>query len=231
MSRPELARIVETYAVSGGRLMVGFNRRFAEPTDRVREMVAKRREPLLIHYRVNAGFLAADHWLQDPVFGGGRVIGEACHFIDWMRSVVGTPIQSVTAVSTANAGIYRDDNLSAQLTFQDGSVGNLIYCANGNAGLSKEAVEIFCQGSAAVLDDYRQVTTYIGDRQRVHKISAQDKGHKAEMHCLIDAVQKGTDLPIPFDEQIEVTSATFAILESIAEGVRIELGGPSGSEE
>lgn len=225
LTRAELQEIIDAQRESGGRLMVGFNRRFAEPTARVREMVRGRSEAVVINYRVNAGFLAPDHWLHDPLVGGGRIIGEACHFIDWMRSVVGSPVRSVLASSMSNGGVYCNDNVAVQLGFHDGSIGNLIYCANGNAGLPKEFAEVFCQGSAAVLDDYRTVTTYIGDRRRVHKSSRQDKGHAAEMKLLVEAVRNGTELPIPFVELVEVTHATFAVLESMAEGVRVDLIG------
>jgi hypothetical protein len=140
-----------------------------------------------------------------------------------MRSLVGAPLRSVLATSMANGGVYRDDNVAAQFTFEDGSVGNLIYCANGSAELSKEFAEVFCQGAAAVLDDYRSVTTYTGDKKQVKKFGSQDKGHGTEMRLLVQAVKQGGPMPIPFHELVEVTHATFAILESAAEGVRIDL--------
>jgi predicted dehydrogenase len=174
-------------------------------------------------YRVNAGFLAPEHWLHDPVLGGGRVLGEACHFVDWMRCLVGAPIRSVFASSTPNRGVYRDDNVSVVLTFDDGSVGTLVYCANGSAELSKEYAEVFCQGSAAILDDYRVVTTFRGDHRERHKFARQDKGHQKEMARLVDAVREGSAMPIPFTELVEVTHATLAILESVAEGVPVDL--------
>lgn len=226
LTRAELEAIVDVQAEGNGRLMVGFNRRFAGPTRKVLDLVEGHSEPLLVNYRVNAGFLAADHWLHDPVMGGGRVLGEACHFIDWMRAVVGAPIRSVVATPMANGGMYKDDNLAVQLTFADGSIGNLVYCANGNTGVSKEYAEVFCQGSTAILDDYRTVTTYVGDRRRAHRSSAQDKGHVEELKQLVEAVRQGRALPIPVSELIEVTHATFAVLESAAEGVRIDLLGP-----
>ena len=223
LTRQELQDIATAQAASSGRLLVGFNRRFADPTEHIRALVRNHSEPLMINYRVNAGFLAADHWLHDPVMGGGRILGEACHFVDWMRSLVGSPLRSVLATSMANGGVYRDDNIAAQFTFEDGSVGNLIYCANGSAELSKEYAEVFCQGSTAILDDYRSVTTYTGDKKQVKKFARQDKGHETEMKLLVQAVKQGSAMPIAFHELVEVTHATFAILESAAEGIRVDL--------
>ena len=223
MTREELAEVLAAHH-GGGRLMVGFNRRFAPATDKVLEVFHGHAEPLVINYRVNAGYLPPTHWLQDPVFGGGRVIGEACHFIDWMRYLVGAPITSASASATANGGVYSNDNIAVQLRFQDGSLGNLLYVANGDTGLPKEYVEVFGQRSAAVIDDYRVVRRYVKGREDVQKLGSQDKGHRTQMARVVEALRSGGEMPIPAPQLFEVTEATFAVLDSIASGQPVRLG-------
>jgi polar amino acid transport system substrate-binding protein len=223
MTREELAEVLAAHR-GGGRLMVGFNRRFAPATDKVLEVFHGHAEPLVINYRVNAGYLPPTHWLQDPVFGGGRVIGEACHFIDWMRYLVGAPITSTSASATANGGVYSNDNIAVQLRFQDGSLGNLLYVANGDTALPKEYVEVFGQRSAAVIDDYRVVRRYVKGREDVQKLGSQDKGHRTQMARLVEALRSGGEMPIPPAQLFEVTEATFAVLDSIASGQPVRLG-------
>jgi len=223
LTREELSQIIEAQRETGARLMVGFNRRFAPATDAVMKLIRGRREPIVVHYRVNAGLLPADHWLQDPLLGGGRMIGEGCHFIDWMRALVGSPIRTVSAVVSGNAGTYRDDNVIANFTFEDGSIGSLTYTGNGNSGMAKERAEVFCDGTSIVLDDYRSVTAFVKERSDAAWTGKQDKGHAAEMQLLIDAVRGGKELPIAFEEVAEVTDATFGVLESMRSGLQIDL--------
>ena len=224
MTREELATVVTAHRATGTPLMVGFNRRFASATARVIEVFGGHAEPLVISYRVNAGYLAPGHWLQDPVLGGGRIVGEACHFVDWMRYVIGAPITSVSASAMDNAGVYVTDNVAAQLRFADGSLGNLVYVANGDSGVPKERVEVFGQRTAAVIDDYRTVTLSVKGRQRIEKLGAQEKGHRREMAAVAEAVRAGKPMPIPAAELFEVTDATFAILESIGTGRPVAIG-------
>ena len=228
LTREELAEVISAQRETGGRVLVGFNRRFAPATDKVRALFGQHSEPLVISYRINAGYLAPDHWLQDSQLGGGRIIGECCHFIDWMLSVVGAPIVSVSALVMDNANVYRTDNVVAQFKFADGSVGNMVYVANGDSGLPKEYIEVFGQRSAAVVDDYRMVRLYVKGQTRSHRIGAQDKGHAAEMAALIRAIRQGEDMPIAFSELVHVAEATFAVLESIASGGPINLTTQAG---
>jgi polar amino acid transport system substrate-binding protein len=223
MTREELAEVLGAHR-GGGRLMVGFNRRFAPATDKVLEVFHGHAEPLVINYRVNAGYLPPTHWLQDPVLGGGRVIGEACHFIDWMRYLVGAPITSVSAGAMANGGVYSNDNIAVQLRFQDGSLGNLLYVANGDTALPKEYVEVFGQRSAAIIDDYRVVRRYVKGREDVQKLGSQDKGHRTQMARVVEALRSGGEMPIPAAQLFEVTEATFAVLDSIASGQPVRPG-------
>lgn len=226
MTREELARVIEAQQSSGAALMVGFNRRFAPATAKVLELFRGHAEPIVLTYRVNAGYLPPSDWLQDPVLGGGRIIGEACHFIDWMRFVVGAPITSVTTGAMDNAGVYVTDNVVAQLRFADGSLGNLIYVANGDARMPKERVEVFGQRSAAVIDDYRTVELFEKGRARTERLGSQDKGHRREIALVAEAVRTGGAMPVAAPELFEVTEATFAVLESIASGRPVAVGAP-----
>jgi len=129
-----------------------------------------------------------------------------------MLGIVAAPIVSVGTLAMDNANAYRTDNVVAQLKFADGSVGNMVYVANGDNGLPKEYIEVFGQRSVAVVDDYRKVTLYVKGQARSHRMGAQDKGHTAEMAALVRAITRGTDMPIPFFELVQVTEATFGVL-------------------
>jgi predicted dehydrogenase/threonine dehydrogenase-like Zn-dependent dehydrogenase len=197
-------------------LMVGFNRRFAPFTDKIREFFTGRREPMMIHCRINAGFIPRDHWVQQPG-EGGRIIGELCHFVDWARHVVGSPIRAVSGVALPDAGRYSRDNVSATLTFADGSIANLAYVANGDPSVPKEQFEVFCEGGVARLEDF-EMLQLVRDRKTTRYKSARDKGHRRELQLTLQAMASGTEAPIPFDLIVEVSELTFSIAETIARG-------------
>ncbi len=136
-------------------LMVGFNRRFAPFSQEMKTFFSKGTEPLIAHYRVNAGYLPASHWLHDPIQGGGRIIGEACHFIDYLTFLVGDVPSSVAAFGLPDAGKYQEDNLHLVLSFPDGSLATIDYLANGDKSIPKERLEVFSGGQVAILDDFR----------------------------------------------------------------------------
>jgi len=192
-------------------LMVGFNRRFAPATERIREFFAGRREPMMVTIRVNAGYLPREHWTQHAD-EGGRIIGEVCHFVDWVRFVVGHPISSVFAASLPDCDRYCSDNLTASLSFADGSVATLTYVANGDRALHKEYYEVFCQGMVARLDDFRVLELFNNHKSQRIKLP-QDKGHGREMECVSATLKSRRDCPIPFREIVEVTWATLRIGE------------------
>jgi polar amino acid transport system substrate-binding protein len=127
-------------------LMVGFNRRFAPFTEKLKQFFAGRRESMVINIRVNAGYIAADHWVQRGQSGGGRIIGELCHFVDWARCIGGYPMVNVTANALPDGARYNRDNVVAAITFEDGSIANLVYLANGDRSIAKEQFEVFCEG-------------------------------------------------------------------------------------
>ena len=197
-------------------LMVGFNRRFAPATSAIRRFFSGRSEPMMVHVRVNAGYLSPEHWTQHAS-EGGRVIGEMCHFVDWARSVVDCPIQKVSAVALPSGTRYNRDNVAATLHFADGSIANLLYLANGDPALPKEHFEVFCEGAVARLEDFR-VLELVRGRKIQRTKSAQDKGHKRELELTVDAIACGKPSPIPFDEIREVTDTTFCIEKAVSTG-------------
>ncbi|HTP02879.1 MAG TPA: bi-domain-containing oxidoreductase [Anaerolineales bacterium] len=197
-----------------GLLTVGFNRRFAPLAGRLAEFFRGRGEPMHIHYRVNAGYIPANHWTQDPLVGGGRIIGEACHFVDFISFLVGEAPVCVSAQALPDSGKYREDNASITLSFPDGSIGVIDYLANGDKSLAKERVEVFCGGKVSTLEDFRRLQTVTGGKRQDVK-TAQDKGWKDEWAAFAKAIKQGGEPPIPYVQLIGVTKATLAAVESI----------------
>jgi len=207
-------------------LMVGFNRRFAPLALRLKSFLRGIHEPLALHYRVNAGFIPADHWLNDPEQGGGRVIGEVCHFVDFLTFLVGAAPIEVQAHSLANPGKYSNDNVVSSLCFADGSQGTISYLANGDKSYSKERVEVFGGGAVAVLEDFRRLELVFRGRKQVFRsLWRQDKGHRGEWEAFITAVRTGGDSPLPLEEIVTTMLATFALEKSRSSGQPISVGG------
>jgi predicted dehydrogenase/threonine dehydrogenase-like Zn-dependent dehydrogenase len=200
-------------------LMVGFNRRFAPFSQKLAGFLAGRSEPLHIHYRVNAGYLPPAHWLHDPAQGGGRIIGEGCHFIDYLTFLVGEAPRSVQAVGLPDYGRYHEDNVELTFHFADGSLGTVSYLANGDKSFSKERVEVFCGGRVVVLDDFRSLEL-VRDGRRSREVSRlrQDKGHQAGWQAFVDVVTKGGKPPIPYEHLFGVSRAAFAAVRSLHSG-------------
>jgi predicted dehydrogenase/threonine dehydrogenase-like Zn-dependent dehydrogenase len=220
----QLTAVVKQLSTANHPLLtVGFNRRFSPLARDLASHFTPRAEALYMHYRVNAGYLPLNHWTQDPEIGGGRIIGEACHFIDFLTFLVGAPPTSVTAQGLPDGGKYREDNVSLTFTFPDGSVGIVDYLANGDKAFPKERLEVFCGGRIAVLDDFRVLETVHDGRRSVRKLPAQDKGWKDEMRLFAKAIRAGGEPPIPYEHLIGVTKATFAAVESIRKNGRIDI--------
>jgi len=200
-------------------ITVGFNRRFASLGQKLHAFFANRSESMYVHYRVNAGFLPLTHWLHDPVQGGGRIIGEACHFVDFLAFLVGQPPASVSAASLPDGGKYRADNVQMMFTFPDGSVGTVTYLANGDKSFPKERVEVFCGGRVAVLDDFRSLEmVHDGRREVIRSRLRQDKGHRGIWEAFARAIITGATPPIPVEHLLGVTAATFAAVEGLRWG-------------
>jgi predicted dehydrogenase/threonine dehydrogenase-like Zn-dependent dehydrogenase len=208
-------------------LMVGFNRRFAPLAVRLKSFLQEVREPLALHYRVNAGFLPADHWLNDPQQGGGRILGEVCHFVDFLCFLAGTAPVEVETRTLPNPGQYSNDNVVCSLRFAEGSQGTISYLANGDKSYSKERVEVFGGGSVAVLEDFRRLELVRGGKKRVFRsFLRQDKGHRGEWEAFVTAIQTGAESPIPFREVLSTMLATFALEESrcLGQSVTVSAG-------
>jgi len=205
-----------------GLLTVGFNRRFAPLAIELSKFLANHTDPLYMHYRVNAGFIPLNHWTHDPVQGGGRVIGEGCHFVDFLAFLAGAAPVSVSAQPLPDNGKYRQDNLSMTFSFPDGSVGVVDYLANGDKSFPKERLEVFCGGRVAVLDDFRSLEIVHDGRRRMVK-KAQDKGWYGEWVAFSKAIHAGGEPPIPYEQLVGVTKATFAAIESVRTGKIIKI--------
>jgi predicted dehydrogenase/threonine dehydrogenase-like Zn-dependent dehydrogenase len=205
-------------------LMVGFNRRFAPLAQRLKAFFSARNEPLAAYYRVNAGYLPPTHWLHDPVQGGGRIIGEGCHFVDFLTFLVGATPVSVSAQALPDGGRYREDNAVLTFTFADGSLGTVSYLANGDKSFPKERVEVFASGRVAVLDDFRSLELiHDGHRQKLSAGLRQDKGHLPEWKAFTTALQTGGPPPIPYEHLWGVTRATFCAVQSLRSGQRVDI--------
>ncbi len=193
-------------------LMVGFNRRFSPAINALREQLSQRRSPLIINYRLNGGYIPMEHWIQTAQ-GGGRNIGEACHMYDLFRSLTGAPLASVTAaaISPGTMPYLPNDNFSATLTYEDGSMANLLYTALGpKQGLAKERIEVFCDGEAYLVDDFKTLTR-CGDNKVLWHSEEVDKGHFEELSRFGDAVAGLCDVPISWEEIVETTAVALHI--------------------
>lgn len=223
LNEKELAQFESALARKDALLFtVGFNRRFAPLSRRLHEFLQPRAEPLAAHYRVNAGPLPPYHWLLDPTRGGGRIIGEGCHFIDYLIFLVGAAPVSVSAVALPVEGGNLQDNVQVTLKFGDGSVGTLSYLSNGDRSLPKERLEVFCGGKVAVLDDYRALD--LTSDGRTHGIRAsQDKGHRAIWQTYLNSLRAGGPPPIAYEQLYAGARATFAAVRSLETGQEISI--------
>ena len=213
LNKAELAKITAAHDDHDTQiLMVGFNRRFAPLAVHMKNFLHQVREPLAIHYRVNAGYLPPDHWLNDPQQGGGRIIGEVCHFVDFLCFLTGSLPLEVETRSLPNLSQYSNDNIVCSLRFADGSHGTISYLANGDKSFSKERIEVFGGGSVAMLEDFRRLELVRAGKKRVSRsFMRQDKGHHGEWHAFVESIRNGKESPIPFHEIVSSMMATFAL--------------------
>ncbi len=218
LNKDELSQIKDTYhslitnndsqITSNGvpLLMIGFNRRFAPHVVKIKELLGRVTEPKSMLMTVNAGMIPPEHWTQDPKVGGGRIIGEGCHFIDLLRFLAGT---GIARSEIARLGAKPGDTATTQLTFVDGSMGTIYYCANGNRRFPKERLEVFASNRILQLNNFKTLRGYGWKGFTKMKLWRQDKGHNNEIRSFIDAISKGKPSLIPFEEIIEVTKVTL----------------------
>jgi len=221
----EVDAVLVAAAKSSGRLMVGFNRRFSPLALSAREFFKERLAPLSIAYRVNAGRIAPEHWIQDAGEGGGRIVGEVCHFIDLMHFLTGALTTRVYAerISSRNHEIVSEDSVFITLRFSDGSNGAIAYLAEGDKAMPKERIEIFGEGMVFVIDDFRCSTSHRGGRKRTTKLRNQDKGQANQLRAVCESVLSGKPAPISLEDLRATTLATFRVKDSLRTGMAMEV--------
>jgi len=211
LNETELEILKEQVNKYKGHVMVGFNRRFA-PLLQMIKSKTNQENPVSIHYRINAGQIAADHWTQNPSIGGGRIIGEVCHFIDLCAYISNSKIKYVSGFSMLTAG-NTEDTVTINLVMENGSIANICYYANGSKELSKERIEVYNGGNTYILDDFKTLNTFGKSNKKIEQ--KQDKGHQQEIIEFVNAIKSGKNNPISFDEIYNSMSATFKAITSI----------------
>jgi predicted dehydrogenase/threonine dehydrogenase-like Zn-dependent dehydrogenase len=199
------------------RLMIGFNRRFAPHVVKMKSLLETRRAPKTVVMTINAGEIPADHWTQDLKVGGGRIVGEGCHFIDLMRFLIGHSITGFQAMKMGSASGLEvtEDKASITLYFSDGSLGTIHYFANGGKTFPKERIEVFCENAVLQMDNYRVLKGFGWPEFRSMKLLKQDKGQKACVKAFVDAIRDGKDSPIPYEEVMESSRIAIKVAESL----------------
>src|SRR6185503_13016865 len=213
----DLDTVLGAASGSEGALLVGFNRRFSPLAVRAKEVFQNRQSPLSIVYRVNAGRIPREHWTQDPDEGGGRIIGEVCHFIDLMQFLTGSAPKTVyaEAIGAAQGSVICEDSVFITLQFGDGLNGVIAYLAEGDASLQKEHIEIFAEGKTFVIEDFRSARLYAAGREKKETVRQQDKGQTEETRVACAVVAGGQPVPITLAELEATTRSTFRIRDSL----------------
>lgn len=211
LNQEELDRLVAVLQETGVPFMVGFNRRFSPAAKRAKEIIAGRQNPVMILYRMNAGYLPPTHWTQTEE-GGGRIIGEACHIFDLFQYLIDAPVAEVnaTAITPKTEHVLVGDNVSATLRYEDGSVATLLYTALGAPGLNKEYMELYADGKVLVLDDYKTLQVH-GASVKGWAGAIQDKGHLDELRAFAGLVSASADQPQSLSDVVNTTQATIAV--------------------
>ena len=219
LTHDELEAIRSAYVEQRGkyRLMVGYNRRFAPQITQMKKLLSTVNKPKVFIMTMNAGFIPKDHWTQDIQIGGGRIIGEACHYIDLMRFLAGCEITGFTAnsIGTDNFSEISEDKAIITLSFSDGSIGTINYLANGGKSFSKERIEVFANNSILQLDNFRRLIGYDWKGFKRDRLMTQNKGQLNCAKAFIDAINFGMPSPIPFEELMEVARVSIDIAESL----------------
>ena len=219
ISRVQLASIKAAYEALAQKpaLMTGFNRRYSPSIAALKAGLLRKAQPAAFTMTVNAGSIPTDHWTQDFAVGGGRLIGEACHFVDLLRFLAGSKIESASAISMDSAC---NDTFDIQLQFENGSIGGISYLANGNKTVPKERLEVFCSGSIARIDNFRALKSFGWSGLKNQRLLRQDKGQKECVREFVAAIESGNhERLIPFDDLIEVAEVCFDLAEQIGHAV------------
>lgn len=197
--------------------MVGFNRRFSPFIQDIYSKVSGRSSGLAMNMTINAGALPRELWVHDPKVGGGRIVGEGCHFIDTMSFLARSGVESVSSIAldSAKEQAIKNDNTIMNLKFKDGSIGTLSYLSNGNKSYPKEQMTLFCEGKVFALENYKKVNAFGSSST---KKWSQDKGHRDEMTSFIKNIKEGGENLIPLESLVNTTLVTFAHIRSLEEG-------------
>lgn len=220
LTESELDDVLAVAREASGRLLVGFNRRFAPMTREVLRRLAGNPQPRAIQMRINAGEIPRDHWIHDPAQGGGRVIGEVCHFIDLAQVLAGAPITRVYAEAMRDpaSGAVIDDVVSVSLRHENGALSSIAYFANGDTSHPKERIEVFAGGEIAIIEDFRRLTHVRRGKTDVTKAANQDKGHEAELRAFVESLVSGAPMPIPLESLENVMRATLKAVDALKTG-------------
>jgi len=224
LSRDQLAEVESAYRESSAKgnspiILVGFNRRFSPHVRHMRNLLLESHGPKSLNLLINAGAIPPGHWTQDPLVGGGRILGEACHFIDLTRFLVGARITraSVVAMHGNSSAAASQDTAHISLDFADGSIASIQYYANGHRTFAKERIEVFVEGRVLQLDNFRVLRGYGWPGFRSFRTWRQDKGHAVCIEAFLQAIETGGESPIPAEEIFEVSRTTIELSETLNE--------------
>ena len=220
LNNSQLEQVIAANKEAKVSLTVGFNRRFSPHSIKVKSLLGK--GPVNVIATMNAGFIPPDTWVHDPVVGGGRIIGEACHFIDLISFFTGSRVKAVCMNAMAVAPADNTDNATILLKYEDGSNGVINYFSNGSKAYPKERIEVYSQGRTAIIDNFRQTTGY-GFKGFSKLKTGLDKGHKNQFAELVKRVKSGGNALIGFDELVNTTRASFAAVESMRKNCWVKI--------
>ena len=227
LDEKDLSEVVRAWREGSGFLMVGFNRRFAPATRYVQERLRGGTGPLVVHCRCNAGYIPPDSWVHHPQEGGGRIVGEVCHFVDLIQSLAGgLPVEVFVALAGGSQAGLRD-NIAVSLALDNGSAGSIVYVADGDKSFPREYVEVLGRGAVATIQNFKSASfTQAGRTSRKRKLGV-DRGHAGELEAFLHHLREGMPQPVPIREYVATTLATFAMEESITTGesVRVDVDG------
>ena len=215
LKESELVEIIETYNKVQKPIMIGFNRRFSPLVKKIKNKFGN--EKMSMIYRINAGNIPLDSWIQDSDVGGGRIIGEVCHFIDLLTYINGSMPKKVSAFALPDANGL-NDTLNISLLFKNGSIGTIAYYANGAKSLQKEYLEVFSRGTTIILDDFKSIKIYEKGKTQTKKLINQNKGQKEMVESFLNGLLNEGRSPIPINEVFAVTHATFQVINSLLQG-------------
>lgn len=222
LNQDELDKVIEAYILSGKTLTVGFNRRFAPLAIQMKKVLGSVNSPMNIIATMNAGFIPSKVWVHDMEIGGGRIIGEACHFIDLITYLSGSKVKAVCMNSMGIQTNENTDNASILLKYENGTSAVINYFSNGSKAYSKERIEVYHQEKTLVMDNWRKLHGF-GFSSFNSSSSGQDKGHQNQFNLLLSSIQNGGDQIIPFDEIVNTTKASFAAIESLKKGAWVNV--------